>query len=104
MFFLREVHTNPLFKDCNVLKFHKSALENSIFINKSFKHQLPQAFDNWFGLSSNFHTHNTTWSNLGCLNVPPHRTKLYGRHLFVLVQFSLGSIFRIFIEIFYFIS
>ena len=31
-FFLRKVHTNPLFKDCNVLKFHKIALENSIFI------------------------------------------------------------------------
>ena len=28
MFFLREVHTNPLFKDCNALKFHKIALEN----------------------------------------------------------------------------
>ena len=82
MFFLRrEAHTNPLFKDFNILKFHdKIALENSIFIHKSFKHQLPQPFDNWFGLSSNFHTHNTRWSNLGCLNVPSHRTKLYGRN------------------------
>ena len=81
-FFLRrEAHTNPLFKDFNILKFHdKIALENSIFIHKSFKHQLPQPFDNWFGLSSNFHTHNTRWSNLGCLNVPSHRTKLYGRN------------------------
>ena len=81
-FFLRrEAHTNPLFKDFNILKLHdKIALENSIFIHKSFKHQLPQPFDNWFGLSSNFHTHNTRWSNLGCLNVPSHRTKLYGRN------------------------
>ena len=82
MFFLRrEAHTNPLFKDFNILKFHdKIALENSIFIHKSFKHQLSQPFDNWFGLSSNFHTHNTRWSNLGCLNVSSHRTKLYGRN------------------------
>ena len=82
MFFLRrEAHTNPLFKDFNILKFHdKIALENCIFIHKSFKQQLPQPFDNWFGLSSNFHTHNTRWSNLGCLNVPSHRTKLYGRN------------------------
>ena len=81
MFFLRrEAHTNPLFKDWNILKLHdKIALEN-IFIHKSLKHQLPQPFDNWFGLSSNFHTHNTRWSNLGCLNVPSHRTKLYGRN------------------------
>ena len=82
MFFLRgEARTNPLFIDFNILKFHdKIALENSIFIHKSFKHQLPQPFDNWFGLSSNFHTHNTRWLNLGCLNVPSHRTKLYGRN------------------------
>ena len=80
MFFLRrEAHTNPLFKDFNILKFHdKIALENCIFIHKSFKQQLPQPFDNWFGLSSNFHTHCTRWPNLGCLNVPSHRTKLYG--------------------------
>ena len=80
MFVLRtEAHTNPLFKDFKILKFHdKIALENSIFIHKSFKHQLPQPFDNWFRLSSNFHSHNTRWSILGCLNVPSHRTKLHG--------------------------
>ena len=48
IFFLRrEAHTNPLFKDFNILKVHdKIALENSIFIHKSFKHQLPQPSDN----------------------------------------------------------
>ena len=65
----------------NILKFHdKIALENYIFIHKSFKQQLPQPFDNCLGLSSNFHTRNTRWSNLGCFNVPSHRTKLYGRN------------------------
>ena len=64
-FLRREAHTNPLFKDFNFLKLHdKIALENSIFMHKSFKHQLPQLFDNWFGLSPNFYTHNTMWSNL----------------------------------------
>ena len=50
MFFLRrQAHTNPLFKDFNIFKCHdKIALENCIFIHKSFKQQLPQAFDNWF--------------------------------------------------------
>ena len=81
MFFLRrEAHTKPLFQYFNILKLHdKIALEKSIFIHKSFKHQLTQPFDNWFGLSSNFHTHSTRWSNVGCLDVPSHRTKLYGR-------------------------
>ena len=43
MFFLRrDGHTNPLFKDYNILKFYdKITLENSIFIHKSFKHELP---------------------------------------------------------------
>ena len=73
--------TNPLFKNVNILKFYdKIAFENSIFIHKSFKHPLPQPFDNWFELSSDFHTHSTRWSNLGCLYVPSHRTKLYGRN------------------------
>ena len=77
--FLKKRGTYPLFKDCNVLKFHdKIVIENSIFMHKPFKHKLPQPFDNWFGLSLNFHTHYTRWSNLGCLNVPSHRTKLYG--------------------------
>ena len=82
MFFLRrEANTNSLFKDCNILKFHdKIPLENSILIHKSFKHELPQPFNKWFRLSSNFHTNITRWSNLGCLNVPSHRTKLYGRN------------------------
>ena len=82
MFFLRrEAHTNPPCKDFNILKFHdKIALENCIFVHKSFKQQLPQPFDNWFGLSLNFHTHSTRWSNVGCMNVPSHRTKLYGRN------------------------
>ena len=82
MFFLiREAHINSIFKDFNILKLHdKIALENSIFIHKSFKHPLFQPFDNWFGLSPNFHTHNTRWSSLGCLNVPSHRPNLYERN------------------------
>ena len=81
LFLRRQARTKPLFNDFNILKFHdKIALENSIFMHKSFKHQLPQPFDNWLGLSSNFHTHNTRWSNLVCLNVPSHRTKLYGKN------------------------
>ena len=81
MLFLRsEAHTNLLFKDFNILKFHdKIALENCIFIHKSFKQQLSQPFENWFIPSLSFHTHKTRWSNLGCLYVLSHRTKLYGR-------------------------
>ena len=76
MFFLiRDSHTKPLFKDCNILKFlEKIPLENSMLIRKSFKRKLPQQFNSWFGLSSDFHTHNPRWSNLGCLNVSQNKT------------------------------
>ena len=91
MFFLRrEVHTNPLVKDFNILKFHdKIALENSIFMHKSFKHQLPEPLDNRLRLPSFFHTHNTRCPNLGCLNLLSHRTKLYRRN-----SVSISAIFN----------
>ena len=90
MFFVqKDVHNNSLFKDCNILKFHdKTALQSSIFIHKSFKHELSQPFNSQFGLSLNFNTQNTRWSNLGFLNVPFHITKLYGRN-----SVSINAIF-----------
>ena len=99
-FFLRrDAHTNPLFRDCNILKFHyKIAFENSILIHKSFKQELPQPLNRWFELSSNFHIHNTMWSNLGCLNISLNQT--IWKKLFVFMRFLLGIIFKIFIELF----
>ena len=81
MYFLnRNAHTTPLFKDSNILKFpDKIALENCIFIKNYFNQTLPTPFKNWFTLSTDSHTHNTRWSNLGCLKIPPHKTKIYGR-------------------------
>ena len=81
MYFLnRNAHTTPLFKDSNILKFpDKIALENCIFIKNYFNQTLPTPFKNWFTLSTDSHTHNTCWSNLGCLKIPPHKTAIYGR-------------------------
>ena len=45
LFLRRDAHNYPLFKDCNILKFHdRTALVNSILIHKSFKpkHKLLQ--------------------------------------------------------------
>ena len=36
---------------------------------------------NWFTLAATSYTHNTKWSNSGCLKVPSHNSKLCGRHL-----------------------
>ena len=81
MYFLnRNAHTTPFFKDSNILKFpDKIALENCIFIKNYFNQTLPTPFKNWFTLSTDSHTHNTRWSNSGCLKIPPHKTTIYGR-------------------------
>ena len=55
------------------------ALENCIFIKKYLNQTLPTPFKNWFTLPTDSHTDNTKWSNLGCLKMPPHKTKIYGR-------------------------
>ena len=71
-------HTSPLFRELNILKLSdKITLENCLFMNKYFNKCLPTIFNNWFTLLSDFLTYNTCWSNLGCIFVPPHNTKLY---------------------------
>ena len=78
-FLNRNVHTTPLFKDSNILKFpHKIDLENCTFVRNYFNQTLPAPFKNWFTLSTDSHTHNTRWSDLGGLRIPPHKTKIYG--------------------------
>ena len=44
--------------------------------NKIFQQIATHSFTH----SSDFHTYNTCWSNLGCIVVPPHNTKLDGRN------------------------
>ena len=81
MYFLnRNTHTVTLFKDSNILKFpDKIALESCIYIKNYIKKTLPTPFKNWFTISADLHTYNTRWSNLGCLKIPLHKTKMYGR-------------------------
>ena len=105
MYFLnRNTHTTPLFKDSNILKFpDKIALENCIFIKNYFNQTLPTPFKNWFTLSTDSHTHNTRWSNLGCLKILPHKTKMED-NLLTLVQSILGIIYKVITKILCFIS
>ena len=82
MYFLNHnAHATPLFKDLNILKFSdKIAFENCIFVKNYFDLTLPTPFNNWFTLSTDLYTHNTKWSNLGCLKIPPQKTRIYGGH------------------------
>ena len=76
MYFLnRNAHTAPLFKDSNILKFpDKIVFLLRVSSTKPYQHLLKIG-----SLSADSHTHNTRWSNLGCLKIPPHKTKIYGR-------------------------
>ena len=71
-FLNHNAHTSPLFRELNILKFpDKISLKNCLFIDRSFNKCLPAIFKNWFTLSSDVHTYNTCWSNLGCIVAPP---------------------------------
>ena len=106
MFFLRrKAHTNPLFKDFSILKFLIR-----LHLKTPFLHINP--------LNINFPNHLITGLDFPQIFIPTTQggqiwavlmyllTELNYMEeiLFVLVQFSLGIIFKIFIEIFYFIS
>ena len=82
MFFQsRNFHTGPIFKVSKIFKpFDKTALENSIFINKSLKGLMSFIFNNWFKFSFESHSHDTRCSNLGYLKIPSYRTKTYGSY------------------------
>ena len=82
MFFqCRNSHTGPLFKLSKILKsFDTTILESCIFISKSLEGVLPSIFNNWFKFSFELHSHDTRWSNLGCLKIPSYLTKTYGRY------------------------
>ena len=79
--FWKEMHIYNLFKNLNIFKLpDKVSLENFTLVCKYFNQSLPKSFRNWFTLAAASHSHNTIWSNSGCLKIPSHKTKIYGRH------------------------
>ena len=77
----RNFHTGRLCKVSKILKsFHKTALENCIFISKSLKGLLPSIFNSWFKFSFELQSHDTRWSSFGYLKIPSYHTKTYGRY------------------------
>ena len=48
--------------------------------SRALYQSLPKSFKYWFTLATASHTHNTRWSNLGCLKIPSDKAKIYGRH------------------------
>ena len=73
----RTEHTDPLFRDANILKFHnihKHVVAQ--FMHKLFHGNLPSVFDDMFCINANVHQHATRQANL--LHIPrisSNRTK-----------------------------
>ena len=85
-------HTGPLFKDSKILRsFNKAALENCIFISKTFKGLLPSVYNNWF----TFSFEPTRWANLGYPEIPSYLTKIYGRYLMIVKEICLESLTKL---------
>ena len=80
-FLKRNTHPSNLFKSLNVFKLpDEVTLKNCTLICKYFNQSLPETFKNWVTLATASHTHNTRWSNPGCLKIPSDNVQLYGRH------------------------
>ena len=105
MFFLRrEPHTNPLFNDFNILKLHdKIALETPFLYINPLNINFPNHLITGLAFPGIFIPTTQGGQIRAVLMYPLTELKYTEETLFVLVQFSLGIIFKIFIEIFYFI-
>ena len=83
-FHSQNFHASALFKNYKTPKsFDQTALENCIFIGKSLKGFLTSVFGSWFKFSSEAHSHDTGWANLGYLQISFYQTtetKSYRRY------------------------
>ena len=103
MFFLRtDAHTKSLFKHCSILKFHdKITLENLFWYINPSGINLPNHLIPGLDFPQTFipiTQDGPIWAVLMYLLIEPNYME---EILFELVQFSLGNIFKIFIEIFH---
>ena len=73
-------HTNPLFKDNEILKLQDFIkLQNCLFVYDYLNTALPECFEDYFfRLNSMYFNVQTRNSNLGCLFSPSKKTTKYG--------------------------
>ena len=65
-----KVHTTPLFKNCNILKFIDiTNIESCIFVNECFNNNSFKIFIESFKLASTTHFYNTKSTRKGLLFV-----------------------------------
>ena len=61
-----------------IKSFENTALENFIFISKSWRGLLPSIFNSCFKLSFESHSYCTRWSNHVYLKIPLYHSKTFG--------------------------
>ena len=91
----RGAHTDPLFYDYKILKlFDHVKMENALFLNKYFNHELPQSLIDNFKIEQRNDLYSTRTSRYNTLIVPNINTKKYGESL-VIYQSYHGITFLI---------
>ena len=88
--FWKEMHIRLISLKIKTSWSFKVSLENCILICRYFNQSLPKSFKIWFTLATASHRHNTRCSNSGCLKIPSHKRKIYGRHS---VNITSGAIY-----------
>ena len=74
-----EAHSDPLFKEMNVLRIQDLIkLQNCLFVHDFLNKKLPVCFDNYFETISDMHSKRTINSTLGCLFIPHFNTTKHG--------------------------
>ena len=75
----RRAHTDPLFYDYKILKlFDHVKMENALFLNKYFSHELPQSLIDNFKIEQRNDLYSTRTSRYNTLIVPNINAKKYG--------------------------
>ena len=74
-----KAHSEPLFKQLEILKFKDSiALQNCLFVHDHLRGNLPSSLDKIFTRVNEIHSTNTKSAKLGMLNIPRCKGITYG--------------------------
>ena len=72
-------HSEPLFKQLEILKFRDNiAVNNCLFVYDYFSNELPVSFSNTFKITYDLHKYSTRQATTGKLYIPRYKTTTFG--------------------------
>ena len=74
-----KAHSEPLFKQLEILKFRDSiAVNNCLFVHDYFNNDLPLSFSNIFKITYDMYEYSTRQATTGKLYIPQYKTTTFG--------------------------